>query len=1222
MGKLNINNGGVDTNKKMPDIDERFGPYTSKEAADAALGGQGRNTITAGLTVGILTANAGVKEYWYQPNKKSGQLELIPKGSNAADNPTEGNFSSFDENGNVVDSGNKASDFAPIEQAVPNGDTEDVGKILEKQANGFGWIDKPVDGDDAYGVYVKQYDEQHPDDPQHQSEDFMSRDEWLEYNRGKSAREIYNKENNTNYNDAQFIEAIKSNYPMKYVEYDSNAYGASNPSSISSITPSATTEGKLWFMPNNDNTETKLFITVNNGTVDEPDYDWYNMGVVDVPNNVLTEEMVDNECVDGATDEPASAKAVMDLKAKLEGVTASESKATPTSTGDVGKFIKPDNTEGSVSGWQWGEFNVAGCKSVRFLALDYISSTNPSSGWLFLDDSDNIKRGEKYTHTADSTTTKELVIPVPEGATKFKTNIAGNALTDNFYCYLQSGDTVKDTFNQQSNEINRLNVDVYGDEGVVVNDTYTDELIVSSDVQFSDFITLDTILHPGVRYTYTLLQEETITRGIRVYFYNQSKQQVTRPGAQNDYISISASTGTISSGLLAEDAYYIKIMAFTNVVNAGAIALNIYANSSQERKVAYISDINELIEGYDPSVYVELHPFALEKSISSTTGLWVSTSNNQKLHHCMIPVVGGERFVVTKGSALYFRYAFIDDADTPTFVSGTKLEQIQEDRLTILIPKGTHFLYLQFDTENTNYRIKPASIRLLTNEIAYAEIKDRVMNEKVISMNHYPPAVDREGFDIVDNVQIINAKKKGDQLRLVGFTPKRKIPARYTDISENVSRISVPYSSNNDDLKLVGLQVSLHTFMTAINNPYSLMYTERCNADNSKSAWGKVYDSTNAWSYYGTVCCGLTSSVYGKEFKIHNGVIGRPYRDFGEYVKLATEGQVDWNNIKVGDIGNRYSSVHSFMIYDIKRDQYGTITNVCFIESSSGVTASESGNGTGGIRLSNYTKSQFETFMSTGRRPGSTSTAIEPYTLYRYVLAFNNTKYEASEFVAVGDEPSVEQYQYNNEICTYAGDKATFAKGDLVVLNYDLDGNHPMTSIDIYKDDDEPTSFTLAQANKSYDDMDEGAVNYRSMCTNGFNVIDQYNHALVLGTNLEPGKYKACYNGSDNFTYWEVVDTDTRIIKIDDNSYRLVFNGEPSVVYFPCFTEHGSLKTYVIQEANYDERIDRSMIIHPKMQYVLSRYYTYPYGNSIRVSIKGDYGIATSGVIDIESTQE
>ena len=53
----------------------------------------------------------------------------------------------------------------------------------------------------------------------------------------------------------------------------------------------------------------------------------------------------------------------------------------------------------------------------------------------------------------DSTTTEELVIPVPEGATKFKTNIAGNVLTDNFYCYLQSGESVVDMMTREVKEV-------------------------------------------------------------------------------------------------------------------------------------------------------------------------------------------------------------------------------------------------------------------------------------------------------------------------------------------------------------------------------------------------------------------------------------------------------------------------------------------------------------------------------------------------------------------------------------------------------------------------------------------------------------------------------------------------------------------------------------------------------------------------------------------------
>jgi len=473
MGKLNINGGGVDTNKKMADIDERFGPYTSTEAADAALGGQGRNTITAGLTVGILTANAGVKEYWYQPNKKTGQLGLIPKGGNAADNPTEGNFASFDENGNVVDSGCNEGSF--IKGVQKNGDdlTPDFdGKVNVEVQDGKsayqlyvdeykeahsgsteGMLDDEewLDSLDAYGVYVKQYDEQNPEDTEHSGPDFMSRDQWLEYIRGKSAREIYNQEKGTDYDDARFIEAIKSNYPMKYVAYNETAYGATSPfDSIGSLDADETTEGKLWFMPNSDNTETKLFITVNNGTAESPTYKWYNMGVVDMPSNVLTEEMVDNECVDGATDEPASAKAVMQLKAKLEGVTASEVKVTQQPI--TGSYVKGgDGTIEPYSNTAYLEIALGNTtKSVRFLGCWF--ATSYSSGYAFghykdLSDSSTWvnDKSSVFDANANVSGTKEYVIEVPEGATHFRTTTGTSvvpALAQNFYCYLQSGTSV------------------------------------------------------------------------------------------------------------------------------------------------------------------------------------------------------------------------------------------------------------------------------------------------------------------------------------------------------------------------------------------------------------------------------------------------------------------------------------------------------------------------------------------------------------------------------------------------------------------------------------------------------------------------------------------------------------------------------------------------------------------------------------------------------------
>lgn len=113
MGKLNINNGGIDTNKVMPDIDERFGPYASIEAANTALSASGRDCITAGLTVGITQGDGSVEEYWYQPQGSG--LALVPK-QRLSGTHVAGDFASFDANGDIVDSGHKHSDYATSQQ--------------------------------------------------------------------------------------------------------------------------------------------------------------------------------------------------------------------------------------------------------------------------------------------------------------------------------------------------------------------------------------------------------------------------------------------------------------------------------------------------------------------------------------------------------------------------------------------------------------------------------------------------------------------------------------------------------------------------------------------------------------------------------------------------------------------------------------------------------------------------------------------------------------------------------------------------------------------------------------------------------------------------------------------------------------------------------------------------------------------------------------------------
>ena len=65
-------------------------------------------------------------------------------------------------------------------------------------------------------------------------------------------------------------------------------------------------------------------------------------------------------------------------------------------------------------------------------------------------------------------------------------------------------------------------------------------------------------------------------------------------------------------------------------------------------------------------------------------------------------------------------------------------------------------------------------------------------------------------------------------------------------------------------------------------------------------------------------------------------------------------------------------------------------------------------------------------------------------------------------------EASNKTYEYNNAICTFAGDKACYNDTDLVVVNYDLDGNYSQfDNIKVFKDGIEVASFVEETVTKS-----------------------------------------------------------------------------------------------------------------------------------------------------------
>ncbi len=121
--------------------------------------------------------------------------------------------------------------------------------------------------------------------------------------------------------------------------------------------------------------------------------------------------------------------------------------------------------------------------------------------------------------------------------------------------------------------------------------------------------------------------------------------------------------------------------------------------------------------------------------------------------------------------------------------------------------------------------------------------------------DQYPKEVD---YPVVpeDHPALLCMRKKAHHMADIRWTPLNDIPGLTKPIPAGIERVGLPYSSVKEKDKFVGLEVSFHTFMTALHNPRSVLYTE----DVKESP----YYGTNCGPYYGTVCSGAVNYALGK----------------------------------------------------------------------------------------------------------------------------------------------------------------------------------------------------------------------------------------------------------------------------------------------------------------------------------------------------------------------
>ena len=270
--------------------------------------------------------------------------------------------------------------------------------------------------------------------------------------------------------------------------------------------------------------------------------------------------------------------------------------------------------------------------------------------------------------------------------------------------------------------------------------------------------------------------------------------------------------------------------------------------------------------------------------------------------------------------------------------------------------------------------------------------------------------------DVPKNVGVLNCIKNAKQLALIKYNTTAVLPNQIADYPANTTLNGIPYSSVRLYDKFVGLNVSLHTFMTAIHDPNSVIYTE-------------IMETPNAKTYYGEVCSSFTAYC-----------LNSPVREITRKILANTTDYItkDINEIELGDICVNDS--HIVIITDIIRSWYGEILYVVTTEALPPK-----------CMITSYTFEEFkaEVNLKSYRIASYNNISKVTYAPSKYIPLYNETK---------------QRIDYS-PICINYGDKAMLPEGSEIVVHV-LDSTNA-TGIDVYKENTKIDSYPVGSVTLS-----------------------------------------------------------------------------------------------------------------------------------------------------------
>ena len=427
------------------------------------------------------------------------------------------------------------------------------------------------------------------------------------------------------------------------------------------------------------------------------------------------------------------------------------------------------------------------------------------------------------------------------------------------------------------------------------------------------------------------------------------------------------------------DEYKVKnSLRFWQVTDKTLLLANVPADAK-----AVGDKITELTN----TIWFETEPYHIwvNGNISTSTGINTKVNKAIRLrisgnspHYRMI-TNAGIKVVVPAGKKL-MAYDYSVDAFTTGFegYSGWLTEG------TYLFSDYPYYSFVVAFTDDSEIDPEDADDVIVTN----ISMTDESLTQKGKPADAYTVGDKLANLKAFNNLSwgMANILANSEQVKSVKWTPVGNIPrlGGGNGYFPQTEQTGLPYSSARDQDKAIGMDVSIHTFMTAVKDPNSVLYKRKSTVSNSAC-------------YYGTVCSGMINVAMGINLDLTNYYLSTS--DMFETIPMQsiTEGDMIWVD------------GHCALVIKDSRDRFGRIAEVTVREEWPPLPR-------------DVTYKSWESFMSA--RSGYIARRFKgiagvPYTAIPYVQCFD----EYPEDIVYPD------------VQTEFGDAAVFMEGEDVNIN-------------------------------------------------------------------------------------------------------------------------------------------------------------------------------------------